>query len=283
MASFIRPIAGSPRITDDFDEHVARKSVNPGTDYAVGRGTQVLSPAAGTVKVADANPGGAGGRLVVVYFDNGWSGDFLHLSRLSVTVGQRVDQGTLLGLTGASANGSDTGVGAHLHYTLRNRQVTSLSNAGNVDPEEHLGGDSSQDVKNRQAWLNESRGAGLTVDGIMGPKTKAAIRSYQEFLRDSYGYRGAIDGIWGDGTQAAHQGFWNDRHKAPAPAPSTGSGSLRDVQQKLKTNYPLYAGRLVVDGIDGPNTRAAVKEFQRRSGLTVDGIAGPATRKKLGL
>jgi peptidoglycan hydrolase-like protein with peptidoglycan-binding domain len=38
-----------------------------------------------------------------------------------------------------------------------------------------------------------------------------------------------------------------------------------------------------VDNIDGPATKAAVREFQRRAGLTVDGIAGPATRKALGV
>jgi murein L,D-transpeptidase YcbB/YkuD len=283
MATFIRPIAGNPPISDDYREHVARKSVNPGTDYAVARGTTVMASAAGTVKVADTNPDGAGGRVIVIFFDNGWSADYLHLGSLAVSNGQRVEQGQVIGRSGASAKGSDSGVGAHLHYSLRNRQVTSLSNSGNVDPEEHLSGDSSQDVKNRQAWLNESRNAGLVVDGIDGPKSKAAVRSYQEFLRDNWGYKGSIDGIWGDGTQAAHQGYWNSRHQA-APAPAQPArGNLAEVQQKLKTNYPLYAGRLVVDNIDGPATRAAVKEFQRRSGLVPDGIAGPATRRKLGL
>jgi len=37
-----------------------------------------------------------------------------------------------------------------------------------------------------------------------------------------------------------------------------------------------------VDGITGPQTRAAVVRFQRRHGLTADGIAGPLTRAALG-
>src|SRR3954469_1138268 len=41
-----------------------------------------------------------------------------------------------------------------------------------------------------------------------------------------------------------------------------------------------YAGD--VDGIAGPATRAAVRRFQRRHGLTADGVAGPRTRRALG-
>lgn len=35
---------------------------------------------------------------------------------------------------------------------------------------------------------------------------------------------------------------------------------------------------IAVDGIYGPVTRAATREFQRRAGITVDGIVGPETR-----
>jgi peptidoglycan hydrolase-like protein with peptidoglycan-binding domain len=36
-----------------------------------------------------------------------------------------------------------------------------------------------------------------------------------------------------------------------------------------------------IDGLDGPNTRAAVKTFQEATGVGVDGIAGPVTKKAL--
>jgi len=36
-----------------------------------------------------------------------------------------------------------------------------------------------------------------------------------------------------------------------------------------------------MDGIDGPNTRSAVKAFQLAAGVGADGLAGPVTKKAL--
>lgn len=49
----------------------------------------------------------------------------------------------------------------------------------------------------------------------------------------------------------------------------------------LQERLNQYGAKLVVDGIIGPMTRAAVKAFQTKSGLVVDGIAGPITRLAL--
>jgi N-acetylmuramoyl-L-alanine amidase len=51
-------------------------------------------------------------------------------------------------------------------------------------------------------------------------------------------------------------------------------------QQKLK-NLGYYTG--AIDGIIGPKSIAATKNFQRDYGLKVDGIIGPQTLKALGL
>ncbi len=54
----------------------------------------------------------------------------------------------------------------------------------------------------------------------------------------------------------------------------------KTVQTKLK-RWGYYTG--AVDGIYGAKTKAAVKSFQRKNGLTADGIVGPKTAAALGM
>ena len=85
---------------------------------------------------------------------------------------------------------------------------------------------------------------------------------------------------------------------APTPRPPVPVGEYADIllfrgsegpqvaqlQRQLKYGYNAYAGHLVIDGVYGRQTEAAVREFQRRTrGLKVDGIVGPATAAALNL
>ncbi len=63
------------------------------------------------------------------------------------------------------------------------------------------------------------------------------------------------------------------------PAHAGVSAGDAALQVALKARG-LYAGP--IDGIAGPQTKRAVRTFQRRNGLLVDGIAGPQTRRALG-
>jgi N-acetylmuramoyl-L-alanine amidase len=60
---------------------------------------------------------------------------------------------------------------------------------------------------------------------------------------------------------------------------STGDDVI-EVQRRLK-NWGYYDG--VVDGVYGPKTFQAVKDFQAKNGLSVDGNVGSQTRAALGM
>lgn len=63
-----------------------------------------------------------------------------------------------------------------------------------------------------------------------------------------------------------------------APAKTSLKPSTREIQQALK-NAGFYQGS--VDGKMGPQTREAIKEFQRVHGLNDDGVVGKQTWAKL--
>ena len=60
---------------------------------------------------------------------------------------------------------------------------------------------------------------------------------------------------------------------------STGN-EVREIQERL-SKLDLYNG--AIDGIYGPATAQAVRDFQRQKGLTIDGIAGNMTLEALGI
>jgi peptidoglycan hydrolase-like protein with peptidoglycan-binding domain len=60
----------------------------------------------------------------------------------------------------------------------------------------------------------------------------------------------------------------------PTIGPGATGEAVRRAQRALRRTPDLG---LAVDGIFGPSTEAAVKNFQHDKGLTVDGIVGPHT------
>lgn len=115
------------KITDDFADHKARGSVNPGLDFATPVGTDVYATGAGVVTLADGSPDGAGGRMVIINHGGGNTTESLHLSRVLVAVGDKVKQGQVIGKSGGSGFGKEDGYGAHLHIAVKKKGV-------NVDP-----------------------------------------------------------------------------------------------------------------------------------------------------
>jgi murein DD-endopeptidase MepM/ murein hydrolase activator NlpD len=138
MTTWIRAVEG--RITDSFEGHKNRKtpSRNPGTDYGVATGTPVKAIADGTISGTVETFRGAGGRMIFQSFGGGYNADYLHLSRIDVKPGQEVKQGQVIGLSGGSGLGSETGYGPHLHLSIR-RGGSPTMGVGNVDFETLVG------------------------------------------------------------------------------------------------------------------------------------------------
>jgi murein DD-endopeptidase MepM/ murein hydrolase activator NlpD len=103
---------------------------HPGTDFGVPIGSKVRSVAPGVVigfGNTDAYPGCvAWGKWIVVEHDNGLTSLYAHLSAISVSNGQKVEAGQVIGLSGNT--GFSTG--PHLHFTLYASQGVKIGRYG---------------------------------------------------------------------------------------------------------------------------------------------------------
>lgn len=79
---------------------------------------------------------------------------------------------------------------------------------------------------------------------------------------------------------AAFSGYNSEPAYAVVYKQGSSGTTVKKIQQKLK-NWGYYSGS--VDGIYGAKTKAAVKYFQRKNGLTADGVAGDKTLAALGI
>ncbi|MGN6817090.1 MAG: murein hydrolase activator EnvC family protein [Sphingomonas sp.] len=101
------PVTG--KLTTGFGEMSDAGVTSRGLSWAVAGGADIIAPAAG--KVAFAGPFRDYGRIVVIDHGGGWTTLFIGLGTLSVTTGERVGQGALLG---AAPSGEDRTVTAEL-------------------------------------------------------------------------------------------------------------------------------------------------------------------------
>ena len=120
-------------------------------------------------------------------------------------------------------------------------------------------------VRSLQYLLN-ARGAKLTVDGIFGAKTKAAVVAFQR------AHHLPADGVTGAKTWGALI--------VTVKLGSTGS-AVRAVQDQANFRNLRNGHSLNVDGIFGPKTQAWVRGFQQSEGFKADGVVGPLTWQAL--
>ena len=119
--------------------------------------------------------------------------------------------------------------------------------------------------------LLRAHGHNLTVDGMFGPATEAAVKAFQ-----------AGKGMTADGIMSAQT--WS------ALIIQVKKGSSGDAVRGVQEEFQFRAGEpgkgLRVDGIFGPQTDSTVRGFQHAlsldvSSVIVDGIVGPVTWQAL--
>ena len=117
--TYLRP-CGDVRISSTWQGHRDRNppSGEPGTDYAVPRGTPVRAAADGVVVDRKDTTSSATGRYIAVRADDGNYLRYLHLQSSVVLPGTRVSRGQVIAYSGASGFGSETGYGSHVHVSL---------------------------------------------------------------------------------------------------------------------------------------------------------------------
>lgn len=113
--------------------------VHKGVDLRAREPTEVRCPFDGTVIMADDHDDpddvdDAGGLELLVRGDNGWTAGFAHLSDIGVFVGERVNAGDVIAISGASAFSSEHGVDPHLHMSLRKPKNADGTAGELVDP-----------------------------------------------------------------------------------------------------------------------------------------------------
>jgi murein DD-endopeptidase MepM/ murein hydrolase activator NlpD len=104
----ISGVFGSQRIYNG-----SPRAPHSGLDVAAPSGTALRSPAPGLVVYADPDLYLTGGTVVIDH-GHGLSSTFLHLSRIDVEVGQRLERGEVFGAVGATGRAT----GPHMHWGL---------------------------------------------------------------------------------------------------------------------------------------------------------------------
>ena len=98
---------------------------------------------------------------------------------------------------------------------------------------------------------------GVPVDGEFGPNTEAALKKWQ-----------TDKGLGADGIAGPDTFMSMGLYELILLKQGTRGDTVKSLQQKLAVG---------ADGQFGSGTEKAVREYQKKNGLTADGVAGPAT------
>lgn len=102
------------------------RAYHPGVDFGVPRGTKIFAPLAGTVRATGDTDAVAGcyswGKWTLIDHANGLSTLYAHQSVISVSPGQYVNTGDIIGYSGNTGYST----GPHLHFTVYAKSGVSI-------------------------------------------------------------------------------------------------------------------------------------------------------------
>ncbi len=142
----------------------------------------------------------------------------------------------------------------------------------NAEKKEEIISKPQEEVKDKiaeiQKTLNERYNLKIAVDNIYGNETKKAlVKGLQTELNKQYNRSLAVDGIFGSNTYNA--------------CINVRKGAEGNITYLIQAMLVCNSFDIDADGIFGPATKNAVKDFQSRNGLSQDGIVGKNTFNKL--
>ena len=121
-------------------------------------------------------------------------------------------------------------------------------------------------VRRLQRALRRTPDLDLVVDGQFGPKTEDAVKQFQQ------GAGLVMDGVVGPLTWAALP----DGGPMPTLEEGASGNVVKSLQQVLANGAPgaWNTGPGTIDGAFGPHTKASVEAFQAWGGVSSDGVVG---------
>lgn len=111
---WVPPVAGKVVRGNGWEKKGDEWRFHAGVDLTVPPGAQVLAASAG--KVGMIKTDGALGTVVTLEHSGGWRSLYGHLTKVQVTVGQEIAQGTVLGYSSPATCGPEPGIHFNLYH-----------------------------------------------------------------------------------------------------------------------------------------------------------------------
>ncbi len=225
-------------------------------------GAPVVAAAAGVVTTAYATPKGGYGRWVVLDHGNGESSLYAHLASVVVGVGQRVDQGAMVGTLGDSGNAS----GSHLHFEEKvGRSVVSAWFAGTAF---------------RSGALTSANCVDVPLAGDLAGSRVSEVAVFRRAKRSSFLFSSGVTVTFGKAFDEPLLGDWDGDGQLDVGVrtPRTSKFRLKTPRGIIRTKWGLTSDIPVSGDWDGNGTteigvrRSSEGTFYQRM---PDGSASP--------